>query len=119
MTLPSLNLQPIYLSKIFVCFNKEDWPEQTPTFTSPWPEDNDAGLCYEYGQDVYIAVKNVLTSTPDYVVDTLSHEAYHAVVKINTIIGDLSPSEEMTARMVGIITAFLFTEYMKKITEET
>ena len=119
MTLPSLDLQPIYLSKVFCCFSQEEWPEQTKDFQIEWPEPDVAdGMCFEHNNDVYIAVNNIHKQSPQDVVDTLSHEAYHGVIKINNIIGDMSPSEEMVARMVGIITGFLFFEYMKKVAPE-
>lgn len=116
MTLPYLDLQPIYLSKILVCFDKEDWPEQTLSFNIEWPEGDVDGLCWDCEQNIYIAIKNIKGRPIEQVVDTISHEAYHAVVRLNRIICDESPSEEMIARCVGIITGFIFSEYLKKVT---
>lgn len=101
-----LDLSPIFFSKIYVYFKKEDWPEY---LNLQWPEEDNQGQCFEHKQDIYIAIKP--SSTLEDTIDTMSHEAYHSVVKLHNFIGDDSPSEEMIARLVGIVTGYLFKEY--------
>jgi hypothetical protein len=101
-----LDLSPIFFSKIFVYFDKKDWPAQ---LNLPWPEEGDVGQCFEVDKNIHIVIKPY--EELEQTVNTMAHESYHAVVKLMDFIGDESPSEEMTAILVGIITGYLFKEY--------
>lgn len=113
--LPYIELGPLYPYKIFVCFSKTYWPEITPDFQIVWPIKDECGLCYPFhhGDLCIIADEDRSTGVSD-LIDTIAHEAYHAAVAVNTTIGEHTPSEEIMARLVGIITGFCTAELLKR-----
>jgi len=121
MKLPMLDLGTVFWPKVFCCFSKDEWEKQKNLKKEPWPMcDEYLGLCVTFNNGhCCIIVDPSKHNDQVLIFDTIAHEAYHAAVRVFDGIGDKEPSEEMTALMVGRISGFVMTEYLKRTKDES